>query len=297
MSRSVPVILIACLVAPALAEQSQMSPQRRAEMEKRLDQMPAEVRDVYIDEHAGDSIPLDLAFRDTNGDAVRLSDYIDGSMPVILTLNYYRCPRLCDLLLNGAARLADEMDLTPGSDYRIVTVGFDPAETPALARLKKANLLNTLSDKNKQAVGPAWAFLTGEQPAIDALTDATGFKYKWLEDQKQYAHPTALIVLSPQGKITRYIYGTDFRDRLSTVRLSLVEASEGKVGSPLDFFLLSCFHYSPSDGKYTATVMGIMRLGGALTVLLIVFGIALLLLREFLHRRRPRKNEMGGLTT
>ncbi len=296
MRFSVPVILIACLVAPAMAEQSQMSPQRKAELEKRLEEMPKEVRDVYIDEHAGDTIPLDLPFRDANGEPVKLSDFIDGSQPVILTLNYYRCPRLCDLLLNGIAKLADEMDLTPGSDYRIVTVGFDPAETPALARLKKANLLNTMSDKSKQAVGPAWEFLTGEQPEIDALTEATGFKYKWLEDQKQYAHPTALIVLSPEGKITRYIYGTDFRDRVSTVRLSLVEASNGTVGSPLDFFVLTCFHYSPSDGKYTATVMGIMRLAGVLTVLLIAAGIGLLLLREFLHRRHARKGELAGST-
>lgn len=290
LRRHIPLLIAGVLATQAVvahadddaAARSQMSEQRRAELQTQLDLMPEPVRQVYIDEHAGDTIPLDATFTDSNGKKVTLGELVDGDVPVILTINYYRCPKLCDLLLNGLADLVDELDLEPGEDYKIVTVGFDPAEPATLAQMKRVNLLGTM-DK-QAAAGKAWTFLVGDQPAIDAVTEATGFKYTWLESDKQYAHPSALILLSPEGKITRYIYGATFRDKVSTVRLSLVEASEGKVGSPLDMILLTCFHYSPSEGKYTPTVMGIMRIGGALTMMAIAGGIGLLLLREWRKR-------------
>lgn len=289
------VLILAALPAAGVRAQSQaqMSQQRREQLQEQLEMLPEEVRRVYIDEHAGGFVPKDLTFTDTGGNKVRLGELFKGDVPVILTLNYYRCPRLCDVMLNGTAELVDKLDLEPGADYRLVTVSFDPAESPALARMKRTTLLNTMGRKKAAALN--WTFLVGEQPAIDALTEATGFKYTWLEDQKQYAHPAALIVLSPDGKITRYIYGTNFRDRESTVRLSLVEAGEGKVGSPLDLIILTCFHYSPSEGKYTPTVMGIMRIAGAATVLAIAGGIGLLLVREY-HRRHARKHAEGEPT-
>jgi len=285
-----PLLLVTALAVAARGEQAQMSEERRAALREQLALMPEAVQQVYIDEHAGDFIPLDAQFTDSTGKKVTLGELVTGDVPVILTINYYRCPKLCDVLLNGTAALVDSLDLEPGKDYKLITVGFDPAEIASLAQMKRTALLNTM--KKKERAGLAWTFLVGEQPAIDAVTHATGFKYTWLESDKQYAHPSALMILSPEGRITRYIYGGNFRGREKTVRLSLVEASEGKVGSPLDMFLLTCFHYSASAGKYTPTVMGVMRLGGAATVLALAGGIGLLLLREW--RRRAMEAGHGA---
>ncbi len=270
------------------AEQGQATPTVEEDPETRyqqqLERMPETVREVAIDEKLGQTIPLDLPFVDDLRRDVSLSDYFEGDVPVILTLNYYRCPKLCDVVLNAVGNATAEIGLTAGADYRIVTVSFDPAEGPGLAQANKRAMLDRLGDP---AMSGAWHFLTGEQHNIDALAEAVGYRYKWLADQKLYAHPAAIMVLSPEGKITRYLYGVRYDPQ--TLRLSLVEASQGKVGSTLDRILLTCYHFDPEEGSYAWQAMNIMRAGGVLTVLALVIGIGAALWRE--HRRRRAGTE------
>jgi protein SCO1/2 len=169
-----------------------------------------------------------------------------------------------------------------GKDYDVINVGFDPAETPTLANLKKQSFLSAY---NRPAGAASWHFLTGTQQSIDTLTRAVGFKYKWIEATHQFSHPAALVLLSPEGKISRYLYGVKYEPR--TLRLSLVEASEGKVGTTLDRVLLTCFHYDAYAGKYNVVAMNVMRLGGITTVLLLSAVISGWLIKE----RRPRARE------
>ena len=247
---------------------------------QRLELMPRQVRDVQISERLGQTVPLNLLFTDERGGRVSLGDYTDGHRPILLTLNYYRCPKLCTLQLNGVVDAIKELDLIPGRDYQIVTVSFDPAETPQLARLKKQNYIRATG---KPSLGTAWHFLTGEQHNIKALSESVGYRYKWLDSQQQYAHPAAMMLLSPEGVLTRYLYGIKFDPK--TVRLSLVEAAEGRIGSTVDRLLLTCFQYDPASGTYVAGAMMLMRLGGALTVLILAITIGLMLRREFRRRK------------
>lgn len=261
------------------------------------DPMAPEMDGVTIVEHLGDHVPLDLPFVDQDGQPVTLGDYFEGGRPVVLMMNYYRCPMLCTLVMNGALNAMKQVDLDLGRDYRVITVSVDPAETASLARIKHdayaAEAAEPVTEANRRARASrltsaqfrdGWDFLTGEQHNIVALADAVGFGYKWVESQKQYAHPAALILLGPDGKITRYLYGIEFAP--DTLRLSLVETSQGKIGTALDRFLLTCFHFDPNAGDYSWHAMAIMQAGGALVVIAMVGTIGILLLREY--RRRTR---------
>lgn len=223
-----------------------------------------EIQDITIIEQLDGQLPLDLKFHDSNGRAIRLGDLFETGRPVILTMNYYRCPMLCGLMLNGMVDALKEVDLEPGEDYQIVTISFDPLEKPALAKAKKENYVAYFG-RPEAAMG--WKFLTGDRDAIHALTKATGFRYRWVESKKEWAHPSALIICTPEGHISRYLGGVYFEP--DTVRLTLIEASNNRIGSLFDQVFLSCFHYTPSDGKYTANVWAIMRLGGATSVVLL----------------------------
>lgn len=280
MPRILPTILLsltliagsATAAAAARAAQTPAIPDPGGRMEP----APNELQNIGIDEKAGQMLPLDLKFVDENGQTVELREYFDNKKrPVVLQLSYFGCPTLCSLVSNGLVESLNDLTLTMGEEFEVINVSFDPAETARLAKLKKQSFLDAY---NRPAGAEAWHFLTGNPAEIKRLTDAVGFRYKWVDASKQFSHPAALILLTSDGKISRYLYGVKYEPR--TFRLSLVEASEGKIGTTVDRFLLTCFHYDSYAGKYTPVAMNIMRAAGAVSVLVIAVVIIWLIRRE-----------------
>ena len=237
---------------------------------------------VGIDQRLGDVVPADLSFRNEAGETVELGVYFDGTRPVLLTLVYHTCPMLCNTLLDGLIGTLAPMAWTPGDEFEVLTVSFNAIDTPELAARQKARYLAQLG---KPEAAEGWHFLTGDEAAIDALTEAVGFNYRWVEEQQEYAHPAALIFLSGEGRITRYL--PDLTPRPRDVRASLVEASEGSVGSVLDRVFLYCFQFDPEANSYALHAVNAMRIGGLLTVL------ALGAMLFVLWRRETRKKHDG----
>ncbi len=237
-------------------------------------QTPAVPADIGIDQKLDALVPLDATFRDEAGRTVRLGDYF-GRRPVILSLVYYDCPMLCTLALNGVLHSLQTISLSAGQDFEVVTVSFDPREKPELAGAKK-NVYLTLY--NRPGAWEGWHFLTGDEASIRRLTAAVGFRYKWDAAAGQYAHATGIMVLTPEGRLSRYFYGIQYPPR--DLRLSLVEASSGKVGSPADEVLLYCFHYDPATGKYGIVITRVLRLAGAATVLILAGFVIVTAIRE-----------------
>jgi protein SCO1/2 len=239
---------------------------------------PNELKKVEFTQRLDVQVPLDLPFTDEAGRPVRLSQYFDGR-PVILALVYYECPMLCVQALNGLVEGLKVLTLEPGRDYTIVTVSFNPRETPAQASEKKAHYVARFG---REGARDGWHFLTGQDAAIRLLTDAVGFHYVYDEATKQYAHPTGIVVLTPGGRTSKYIYGLDYGPR--DLRLALVEAAQGGIGTPVDKLLLYCFHYDPEQGKYGLVLMNVMRLAGILTV--VTVGGFILIMRQREKRGR-----------
>ena len=227
---------------------------------QRTEPLPKELEGVGIVEHAGDRIPLDLTFTAEDGSSVRLADLVSGQRPVSLTLVYHRCPMLCGLLLNGLLDGLKELSWTVGREFDVVTVSIDPLETPTLARLKKQTFAK---EYGRAGVEAGWRFLTGRQEEITRLADAVGFRYRWDEEKKQYIHAAGIFVLTPDGRLARYLYGVMYDGR--TLRLALTEAARGRVGTSLDQLLLYCFHYDAEAGRYVVAATNLMRLGGLAT--------------------------------
>ncbi len=221
---------------------------------------PNELKKVEFTQRLDVQVPLDLPFVDEAGRPVQLSQYFDGR-PVVLALVYYECPMLCVQALNGLVQSLKTLSLEPGRDYRVVTVSFNPRETPGQALEKKDHYVSRLG---REGGGDAWHFLTGQETSIRLLTDSVGFHYVYDEATGQYAHPTGIVVLTPQGRTSKYIYGLDYGPR--DLRLALVEATGGTIGTPVDSLLLYCFHYDPAQGKYGLVLMNVMRLAGVVTV-------------------------------
>jgi protein SCO1/2 len=247
----------------------------------RQEQLPGTLEGVEVVEHLGESLPLDLYFKDDEGHTVKLGDYFNKDKPVILTLNYFRCPMLCTLQLNGMVDALKDLGWLPGKEFEVVTVSFDPRETPRLAKAKKESYIGMYGDIR---AAQGWHFLTGKQDAITALTSATGFGYRWNAERQEYAHKAVLMICTPEGKLSRYIGNVKFDP--ATLRLALVEAADGRIGSPLDQFLLYCFHYDATSGRYGPAAMKIMRLAAAFTV--VGVGALLVGLRFRSSRRRAR---------
>jgi protein SCO1 len=222
---------------------------------------------VKIETKLNAQVPLDLPFRDEQGEPVALDRYFHDQ-PVILILAYYRCPMLCNQVLNGLVDSLRGISFDAGKQFQVVVVSFDAREQPALAAAKKATYVDHYA---RPSTEDGWHFLTGDQPAIDRLTQAVGFPYVYDPVHDQFAHDSGIMVLTPQGRISRYLYGIDFPSR--DLRFALIEASANRIGSPVDHVMLLCFHYDPSSGRYTASVMGFVRLLGAITML--VLGIFL----------------------
>ena len=242
---------------------------------------PELLKDVGIDQKLNDPIPLNLTFRDEHGNPVELAQYF-GARPVILTLVYYNCPMLCTQVLNGLDRSLKLIPLELGKDFGVLTVSIDPTERPVLAEAKQA-LYTGMYGRPGAAEG--WHFLTGDEPQIKQLADAVGFRYAYDPDSKQYAHASVIMVLTPEGKISRYFYGITYPER--DLRLGLVQASEGKIGPRVvDQILLFCYHYDPHTGKYGLVISRVIQLAGGLTVL--VGGLFLFFLFRGEHYSLPR---------
>jgi protein SCO1/2 len=255
-------------------------------MSKGIMSPPANVRPPYlenvgIEQHLDAQVPADLAFTDDTGRAVHLGDYF-GKKPLILNLVYYNCTMLCGEALAGLTGSMKMIKFNVGDQYDVVTVSFNPAETPALAAEKKQDYLKRYG---RAGAASGWHFLTGPPESINALTKAVGFQYQYDPNIKQYAHATAIMVLTPDGRISRYFYGVDFPPK--DLRMGLVEASSGKIGNLTDQVLLYCYHYNPATGKYGAVVTNMLRLGGAATILLLG-GMILIFLR--LDKSAQRRN-------
>jgi protein SCO1 len=219
------------------------------------------VQDVGLDQHLDEQLPLDLEFRDEEGNIVRLGEFF-GERPVILNLVYFRCPMLCTEVLNGLLKSSQAMQLRMGDDYQVISVSIDPRETPAMAAAKKQRYV----EKYRRAgAAEGWHFLTGDQASIDELTRAVGFRYRYDPKSDQYAHASGLVVLTPEGRLSRYFYGIDYPP--GDLRLGLVESSQHRIGNRVDQFLLLCFHYDPATGRYGLAISRVLQLAGAATLL------------------------------
>jgi protein SCO1/2 len=237
---------------------------------------PGSLQGIGIDQRLDEKLPLDLPFRDEAGRAVTLGDAF-GKRPVVLALVYYNCPMLCTQVLNGLVGALNVMSLEAGRDFDVVAVSFDPRETPAMAAAKKDAYLGRYRHPGSDT---GWHFLTGDAASIQALTKAVGFRYRYDEKLEQFAHASAIMVATPDGRLARYFYGIEYAPR--DLRLGLVEASAGRIGSPVDQILLYCFHYDPASGKYGPVVVNIIRLAGLATLLAIAAAVVLM------SRRRAR---------
>ncbi len=235
---------------------------------------PADVvKEVRFDQNLNGQVPLDAEFRDEEGRTVRLGAYF-GRKPVVLALVYYDCPMLCTLVLNGLTRSLRAMSFTAGNEFEIVTVSFDAREGPALGAQKKKLYLEHYG----RAAESGWHFLTGEAESIRRLTEAVGFRFIWDGETSQFAHASGLVVLTPEGKISKYFYGVEYAPR--DLRLGLVEASAGKIGSATDRVLLFCYHYDPATGKYGLVIMNVIRVAGTGTAIGLALFITAMLRRE-----------------
>jgi protein SCO1/2 len=247
------------------------------------DQVPEVLEEVGVTEHLNAKLPLDLEFRDEDGNWVELGSFFDGERPVILTLNYYRCPMLCGLMLNGVVDGLEAMSWTPGAEFEIVTISINPLETPELARAKKQNYLKRLE---RPAAAKGWHFMTGRELEINRLAETLGFSYTYDPVSQEYAHAAAIFVCTPDGRVARYLYGIEYPAK--RLKLALLEAAEGTIGSTLDQLILYCYHYDPTNRRYTPVAMNIMRLGGGATALILGISLGVFWLREW---RRKKKFE------
>jgi len=239
------------------------------------DDLPDELQGVDIVEHLNEQLPLDLEFTNEEGESVKLGDIIDGTRPAVLQMGYYRCPMLCDLVLNEAMKgLGGVEELTAGQDYDLVSVSVNPEEGPEIAILKEKGYL---LDYNRPGAARGFHFLTGTAQNSKALADAVGFGYS-LQDDGEYAHAAALFIITPDGRISRYLYGVDYPPK--TLRFALMEGGEGRIGSTLERFILWCHVYDPESGSYHLFAFRIMQLGGVVTLFVLVLGLGTLWLRD-----------------
>jgi protein SCO1 len=235
---------------------------------------PAVLRSVGIDQKMGAQVPVNLPFLDESGHSVTLSQYL--GKPVILALVYYQCPSLCNMVLNGVLRSVKNLSLTAGNEYDIVAVSFDPRETSEMAAAKKASYVKGY---NRPGAEQGWHFLTGPEASSKTLAEAIGFHYAYDAVSNQYAHGSAIMLLTPDGRVARYFYGIDYQAR--DVKLGLVEASDRRIGSAIDAVMLYCYHYDPSNGKYGMLVMNVLRVAGLVTVVTLAGFMIVMFRRDF----------------
>lgn len=265
------IAAVGVLLASGAGSSAQMVP---GNVGKTSSALPPALQNVGFEPPLDGQIPLDLVFHDESNQAVHLGDYFVHK-PVLLALVYYGCPMLCNELEQGVVGSLKMLSFHPGRDYQVLFVSFDSRETPAMAAEKKKS---ALSHFGRPETSSGWHFLTGSQESIDALVKAANFRYTFDSKTKLFAHASGILLLTPEGRISRYFYGVEFPSR--DMRLGLVDASAGKIGNPIDHLLLYCFAYDPTRARYSATILKIVRAGGVLTILSIVAGILIFRRRE-----------------
>lgn len=270
------VVLFTSLVLHPLSSSAQLNTQK-----------PRNLQDVGIEEHLGEKIPLDLTFATSEGDSVTLAELVKGDKPVLLNPVYYECPMLCTMVIDAVFSGVKEVKWNPGKEYTIVTFSIDPEENYKIAASTKDTLLKKL-DRNNAEDG--WHFLTGKEKAIRALSEAVGFNYQKIEKTDQYAHSAAIMFLSPDGVITRYLYGINFDE--NNIRNALYEAADGEIGSTVDQLVLYCYQYDPDSQSYVPVAWRIMKLGGLVTLLFLGIFLGLLWFRE----KNPNNDKNTDIT-
>ncbi len=243
---------------------------------------PKLTKDVGIDQKLQAPVPLDLTFRDESNQLVPLRTYF-GDKPVVLELVYFNCTSLCPMSINESITSLKRVALEPAKDYDVVVVSFDPADTPEIARKKKAEYA---AQFGRPSFNAGWHFLTGTQDSISRLASAVGFRYRWDAGTKQFVHAGAIMVATPEGKLSRYFYGIQYAPQ--DLRMALVDAAQHKIGSPVDYVLLFCFHYDATQGKYTLAVVNLLKLAGGVTLL------ALSVLLLYLMRNEKNKKKAAA---
>jgi protein SCO1 len=244
---------------------------------------PPELVGVDIVEHLGEALPRAAAFRDSDGKPVHLGDYFDGKRPTLLVFAYHTCPMLCSLVLDATVKALNDVPWTVGQQFDVVSVSIDPNDTPETATKKRAQVVSAYGRAAAGDPARGWHFLVGDEANIRRVTEAVGFRYRYDAQQKQYAHPAAVYLTTPDGRMARYLYGIQYDP--SDLRLGLLEASEGRSVTTTERLLLFCYHYDPQGKHYSIVAMNVMRLGGAVTGILIGGFLAIMWLRE--RRRRP----------
>jgi len=250
--------------------------------------MPHALKNVGFEPPLNGPMPLDLSFRDETGRSVQLRDYF-GQKPVVLAFVYYGCPMLCDQVEQGVVGVLRMLAFNPGRDYEVVFVSFDSRETPEMAAEKKKKALVHF---RRPETDSGWHFLTGSKESIETATQAANFRFSFDAKSSLFAHASGVMLLTPDGHISRYFYGVEYPSR--DMRLGLVDASAGKIGTPIDHVLLYCYHYDPSAATYSASILKIIRLGGVLTILCIVGGILISRRRETLAAARNLPQPLSG---
>jgi protein SCO1 len=241
---------------------------------------PPGLEHVGIDQRLNEQLPLDLQFKDENGNTVKLGEYFHSGRPVLLNFVYYECPMLCGEVLNGVSAALKVLKFTPGKEFEVVTVSIDPREKPPLAAAKKQSYMERLG---RPEAAKGWHFLTGDKEQIDALANAAGWHYQFDTKTNQFAHAAGIMLVTPQGRLAQYYYGVEYSAR--DLRLGIIEASQNRIGSIADQVLLYCYHYDPRTGKYGAVITNIMRAAGALTAVLLG-GFLVLMFRRETHDQR-----------
>lgn len=248
--------------------------------------LPKVLNNIGIDQKLNEQLPLDLVFRNEKGEEVRLEQYF-GKKPVMISLVYYECPMLCNQVLNGMISAFRVMNFAPGKEFDVVTVSFDSREQAHHAAAKKKTYIDYLPAAKRADAEQGWHFLTGDEASIQRLAEAIGFRYTYDEATNQFAHASAVYVATPGGRLARYFYGIEYAPK--DLRLGLIEATDNKIGSPMDKLLLYCYHYDPKTGKYGAAVINLMRIGGVATI------VAMLAMFWIMRRRGwPRGTNAGG---
>ena len=255
-----------------------------------VDQVPYEFQNVSIKEHLGDQLPMGLTLRDEDGKDVRLGDYFKTGRPVALNFVYHSCPMLCSMVLTGFTSSARELSGSIGRDFDVISVSFDPKDTPEIARSKKEHWVKTYG-RDPAQTARGWHFLTGDPVAIKQLTEAAGFSYYYDARQKQYAYGAAVFLLTPDGRLARYLYGIEFPSK--DFRFALAEASEGRGSSATDHLLLYCYQYDPNSRGYVLVAWKVMRIGAAASALALGAMLGLLWARE--RRRAAKASTTGGV--
>lgn len=275
---------LAVVAAVSLAGSASAKPVPSSELKDRTEELPTRLKGIDVEEKLDAEIPKDVTFRDDQGRAVRLGDFVDGKVPIIVTFNYSSCPMLCSLQLNGLVTALKQVEWELGKDYRVVTVVLDPEETPDRAKETKARYLR---EYGRPGGDSGWHFLTGPKAHIDRAAAGLGFSYGYNEKRDEYVHPAAFAMLTPDGKIARYLYGIEYHPK--TVSLSLVDVADGKIGSPFDKLILYCFHYDETEGKYAPVAMNIMRVGGGLSALVLGSFLTSFWMKESKKKKQPKQ--------